>query len=186
MTKMCKYAGGDVSLMQWGRITWQATMATLFALVLALVTIVSPAAVSAQATDMGTLVVSSRAEVRVEPDMAVFTVGVETRWETVEEARAANATAMAEIRERLLAAGALERHLKTLQFPGQSRVALQSERRQPDPHRLRCEPFSGSDRHRLGRAWRLARRGYSSGRQSSVGTDVRFEQPGGAGSAGAG
>lgn len=105
-----------MSLMQWGRITRQATMATLFALVLALVTIVSPAAVSAQATDMGTLVVSSRAEVRVEPDMAVFTVGVETRGETVEEARAANATAMAEIRERLLAAGALERHLKTRNF----------------------------------------------------------------------
>lgn len=71
---------------------------------------------SAQASDIGTLVVTGRAEIKAEPDMAVFTVGVETRGQTVEEARAANAEAMQAIRDSLLASGADERSLQTRNF----------------------------------------------------------------------
>lgn len=70
----------------------------------------------AQAGDVATLVATGEAEIRVEPDMAVFTVGVETRAATVEEARWANADAMRSIRDLLLASGAEERHLKTRNF----------------------------------------------------------------------
>lgn len=76
----------------------------------------SSAPALAQALDVPTMTVTGRAEVRVEPDMAVFTVGVETRAYTAEEARAANAEAMNAIRERLLASGAEERNLKTRNF----------------------------------------------------------------------
>lgn len=71
---------------------------------------------SAQASDMGTLVVTGRAEIKAEPDMAVFTVGVETRGETVEAARAANAVAMQSVYDRLLELGADERSLQTKNF----------------------------------------------------------------------
>lgn len=68
---------------------------------------------AAQAGDRATLVVTGRAEIKAEPDMAVFTAGVETRGETVEEARAANAETMAAIRSSLLGLGADERQLQT-------------------------------------------------------------------------
>lgn len=89
--------------------------AAVTALALAAVLLMSTAAL-AQAPDVATLVVTGRAEVRVEPDMAVFTVGVETRASTAEEARAANAEAMNAIRDKLLLSGAEERHLKTRHF----------------------------------------------------------------------
>ena len=48
--------------------------------------------------------------------MAVFSVGIETRGETVEEARAANAAAMTAVRDKLLELGVDERSLQTLNF----------------------------------------------------------------------
>lgn len=77
---------------------------------------VGAGAALAQTSDIGTLVVSGRAEIKAEPDMAIFTAGVETRGRTVEEARAANAQAMTSIRERLLELGADERDLQTRNF----------------------------------------------------------------------
>lgn len=65
---------------------------------------------------MATLVTSGRAEVRAEPDLAVFTAGVDTRATTVEEARAANAQIMNAVRAKLLAAGADEKLLQTRGF----------------------------------------------------------------------
>lgn len=53
----------------------------------------------------GRLIVTGRAELKVEPDMAIFHVGVETRGETVEEAREANAASMQRVQSRLLSAG---------------------------------------------------------------------------------
>lgn len=53
----------------------------------------------------GRLIVTGRAELTVEPDMAIVHVGVETRGETVEEARQANAEAMQRVQSRLLSMG---------------------------------------------------------------------------------
>lgn len=64
----------------------------------------------------GKLIVTGRAEVKAQPDMAQFDVGVDTRAETLEEARAANAKAMEQVRERILAAGADEKSLRTKGF----------------------------------------------------------------------
>lgn len=64
-------------------------------------------------SNAGKLVVTGRAELRVEPDMAIFQVGVETRGDTVEEAREANAAAMQRVQSRLLSAGIDAKALKT-------------------------------------------------------------------------
>lgn len=64
----------------------------------------------------GRLVVTGRAEIRVEPDMAVFEVGVVTRGETVEEAREANAAAMQRVQSRLLETGVDSASIKTRGF----------------------------------------------------------------------
>src|SRR5690625_4295792 len=70
-------------------------------------------AVAGAQQDASTLVVNGEAEVRVAPDMATFTVGVETIAETAEEARKDNAEKMSVIQERLLALGAPKRALQT-------------------------------------------------------------------------
>lgn len=72
--------------------------------------------VLAASSAAGNLVTSGRAEVKAEPDMARFTVGVETRAETVEEARAQNARRMNDMRTALLEAGADERLIRTRNF----------------------------------------------------------------------
>lgn len=64
----------------------------------------------------GKLVVTGRAEVKADPDTAWFHVAVETRGKTVEEARAANAHAMDNVRERLLTIGAAPSDLATKGF----------------------------------------------------------------------
>lgn len=83
---------------------------------LALLLVAGLAGVASAAETPGTLAVSARAELRVEPDLARFGAGVETRAETVEEARDANARAMERIRQALLEAGAEERHVRTTSF----------------------------------------------------------------------
>lgn len=87
------------------------------ALLFSLVMIVATAAVASANDDYrATMVVTGRAEIRAQPDMAVFNIGVETRAETLEEAREANAAAMERVRRRLFAAGADEDALKTRGF----------------------------------------------------------------------
>ena len=99
--------------MQRAYTTWRRTVTVALGVLLVLGALGAAAPAYAQSDEAGTLVVSARAEITAEPDMAVFTVGVETRGETVEEARAANAEAMQAIHARLLALGADERDLKT-------------------------------------------------------------------------
>lgn len=71
---------------------------------------------SAWANNPGTLATSARAEIRAEPDLARFSVGSETRAETVEEARDTNARIMNDMREQLIAAGAEEKYIQTSSF----------------------------------------------------------------------
>jgi len=66
--------------------------------------------------DRGQLVVTGRAELSVEPDIAVVQIGVETRAETVEEARKANAEIMQRVQSRLLALGLDAKDLKSRGF----------------------------------------------------------------------
>lgn len=86
----------------------------LFAVVFALFAGVVPTAFAEAST--GSLTTSARAEIRAEPDMARFGVGVETRAETAEEARELNARSMNEMQARLLEAGAEEKLVKTSSF----------------------------------------------------------------------
>ena len=97
----------------WPRRAFSLAAAALFAL-----TLLAAAADSALAAQesSGRLTVTGRAEIKVEPDMAVFTVGVETRAETVQEARQLNAEAMERVRGALLAEGADSKDLKTKGF----------------------------------------------------------------------
>ena len=64
----------------------------------------------------GQMVVTARAEVKAEPDMAKFSISVETRAETVEAAREENAETMERLRSALTAAGATPRDLQTKGF----------------------------------------------------------------------
>lgn len=82
----------------------------------ALLLMIGLTGVASAAQNPGTLAVSARAELRVAPDLARFGAGVETRAETVEEARDANARAMEKVLEALWAAGAEERHVRTSSF----------------------------------------------------------------------
>lgn len=66
--------------------------------------------------DRGQLVVTGRAELSVEPDMAVVQIGAETRAETVEEARKANAEIMQRVQSRLLSLGLDAKDLKSRGF----------------------------------------------------------------------
>lgn len=91
------------------RRSWVPVLATVLLLI-------GLAGNASAAETPGTLAVSARAELRVEPDLARFGAGVETRAETVEEARDANARAMEQVREALLAAGAEERNVRTSSF----------------------------------------------------------------------
>lgn len=93
---------------------WTAIRTACMVLVVA--TLLFPMGALAANESGGTLMVTGRAELRVEPDMALFQVGVETRGKTVEEARQANAEAMDGVMRRLLEAGADERDLKTTSF----------------------------------------------------------------------
>lgn len=77
--------------------------------------LVVPAATRAQASP-GQLYVTGQAVIKAEPDMAIFSVGVDVRAETVEAARQENAEAMEGIRNRLLALGVDESNLKTKGF----------------------------------------------------------------------
>lgn len=94
-----------------GKATWIAG-----ALALALVLLLSSASPAWASESSGRLVVTGRAQLAVEPDMAVFQVGVETRGGTVEEAREANAAAMQGVQARLLEAGIDPAALKTRGF----------------------------------------------------------------------
>src|SRR5690606_42093307 len=66
--------------------------------------------------DRGQLVVTGRAELSVEPDIAVVQIGVETQAETVEEARKANAEIMQRGQTRLLSLGLDAKDLKSRGF----------------------------------------------------------------------
>ncbi|MBO2520585.1 MAG: hypothetical protein CW345_02090 [Firmicutes bacterium] len=90
--------------------------AVAWMVVAAVAAVLAASAPAALAGEPGTLVVTGQAEVKAEPDMAVFRVGVDTRAETLEEARAANAAAMNRVQERLLASGAEPRDLRTEGF----------------------------------------------------------------------
>lgn len=68
------------------------------------------------AEERGSLAVSATAVIQAAPDMAKFQVGVQTRAETVEEARYQNALAVDGIRTALFAEGATEKDLKTTAF----------------------------------------------------------------------
>ncbi len=90
------------------------TYLTVALLLVALALLVSP--VAANTEDSGTLVVTGRAEITAEPDMALFNIGVNVLADSVAEARQANADAMQRIRTRLLASGAREADLQTNGF----------------------------------------------------------------------
>lgn len=86
-------------------------------LLLGLVLAVVPVAGVATAAEAGgKLIVTGRAEVKAEPDMAIFSVGVDTRRSTLEEARQENAKAMEGVRQSLLDAGINERDMQTRGF----------------------------------------------------------------------
>lgn len=92
----------------------QGVMVVLaWGLMLTAVTLLPGWSTALAASEPGRLVVSGQAELKVEPDMAVFQVGVETRAETLEQAREANAAAMQQIQGRLIEAGADPNGLKT-------------------------------------------------------------------------
>lgn len=68
------------------------------------------------AGETGRLVVTGSADVKAEPDVAFFQVGVETRAETLQKAREANAAAMKRLQERLIEGGADPTSLQTTGF----------------------------------------------------------------------
>jgi len=98
------------------QIISRAALTGTTALVLLVATLLFPLIAAANQSNNGTLVVSGRAEVRATPDMARFSVGVETRAETVDEAGRLNAEAMERVRMALYNAGAAPEALKTTNF----------------------------------------------------------------------
>ena len=92
------------------KVRWPLMIAAVLSLALGI------SGLPAMAAEGGRLVVTGEAEVKMAPDSAIFQIGVETRAQTLEEAREANAAAMKRVQDRLIAAGADPKTLQTQGF----------------------------------------------------------------------